>query len=185
MQIECAHCGKAADKPASAVNRARRDGLNIYCSRACSGLARRKWKSQAQRKVEKAEYDRGYRAKNHARRAAQKAEYHQRTYDPQKQREYNQSRMRPHIEYCRRPEYREKKRAYDRHYRAEKHYGPLAECFLLTLDIRDECLAQQSDYEIRRSKGTFGKSQQRKRDYERLDRKEPEIGPMGNSQLRA
>lgn len=180
VEIVCGHCGKVAVKTASAANRARRDGLAIYCSRECSGLGRRKGKSLEQRKAEKAAYDRHYREKNRDARAAQKAAYHKRTYDPAKQRAYNQSRMSLHVEYCRRPEYRAAKKTYDRQYRARKFYGDFADCFLLVMDIREECLSQQSDYEIRLAKGGVAKTQQRRRDYDRLNREGTEIGALGN-----
>lgn len=180
VEIECRHCGKVATKPASAVNRARRDGLSIYCSRECSGLGRRKGKSVEQRKAEKSAYDAIRRVALADRIKAEKAAYHKRTYDPEKQRAYNQARMAQHVEYCRRPEYRAAKKAYDRQYRARKFYGDFADCFLLVMDIRDECLAQQTDYEIRFAKGGVAKTQQRRRNYDRLNREGAEIGALGN-----
>lgn len=183
MQIACSHCGKTAEKSAGAVNRARKAGLAIYCNRACSGLGRRKHKSKAQKVEEKRLYDMEYRRKNRAMLKAKKAEYFQATYDPEVARIERRKRAAFHAEYCRRPEYREWKREYDRRYRAEKEYGEFADCFLLVMDIRAECLSQQSDYEIRLAKGRVALTQQRKRDYARTLRKEPEIGPLGNLEL--
>lgn len=181
MQFTCAYCGKIADKSAGAVNRARNAGMNLYCNRVCSGLGRRRApKSVEQRKAEKRDYDAARRVALAAEIKAEKAAYHKRTYDPAKQREYNQRRMPHHVEYCRRPEYREWKREYDRRYRANKEYGEFADCFLLVMDIRAECLSQMTDYEIRYAKGGVAKTQQRRRDYEQLNREEPEIGALGD-----
>lgn len=184
VAIECGHCGKVAMKASSAVNRARRDGMTIYCSRECSGLGRRKGKTAAQIKAEKKAYDAARRIALADQIKAAKAAYHKRTYDPAKAAEYRKQRMPSHIEYCRRPEYREWKKGYDRQYRAQKHYGDYADCFLLVMDIRDECLAQQTDYEIRFAKGGVAKTQQRRREYDRLNRESTEIGVMGNLEFR-
>lgn len=186
MQIECAHCGKVADKAAGAVNRARKSGSPLYCDRFCAGLARRKArKTSAQKKAEKAAYDAKYRAKNRAALKAKKAAYYAANHDREKEREYRQKRMPKHVEYCRRPEYRVKKKAYDHVYRAKKDYGPMWEIQLLTLDIRNAVLERQTDYEIRLAKGTLGKSQKRKRDYDQNHRTSPvgqvpQVGPVVN-----
>lgn len=180
MLFSCPQCRCYGDKPASALNRAARRGVPIYCGRECAGIARRKpAKSLEQRKAEKSAYDAQRRINIADRLRAEKRAYHIRTYNPAKAAIERRNRMPKHVEYCRRPEYRQWKREYDRQYRA-REYGEFADCYLLVLDIRNECLSQQSDYEIRMSKGTFGKWQQRRRDYDRLDREEPEIGPMGN-----
>ena len=93
MKYKCAHCGKAADKAAGHVNRARAAGLNLYCNRRCSGLGRRSGKTKAQKREEKRLYDIVYRAKNREKRKAQKREYHERTYDPVKAAAYRKTRM--------------------------------------------------------------------------------------------
>jgi hypothetical protein len=166
------------------VNRSRRIGAPLFCDRLCSGLGRRSGKSVERRRTEKAAYDAQRRLDLADELKASKREYHKRTYDPVKAAAERKKRLPQHIEYCRRPEYRAWKRGYDRQYRAEKEYGEFSECFLLTQDIRAECLRQMSDYEIRMAKGTFGKSQQRKRSHERSQCKEPQVGPVGNLELR-
>lgn len=182
MQFTCHHCGATASRPSGAVNRARRKGLNLYCSKRCSGLARRKNRSDAEKRAAKAVYDAEYRRKNAERLRAEKAAYYQRTRDPVKEAEVRKARMAQHVEYCRRPEYVEWKREYDRQYRAKKQYGEFAECFLLAQDIRQECLSQASDYEIRLTAGTLNKSIKRKRDYERTHGNRAEIGALGNAE---
>lgn len=180
MKYDCAHCGGEADRPTGHVNRAIKSGNSLYCSRECSGLGRRKGKTKEDRVAEKRAYDMEYRARNLDTIKAKKAAYYQRTHDPIREAEIRKERMPRHIEYCRRPEYREWKKTYDRQYRAVKHYGDYAECFLLVMDIREECLSRMSDYEIRLSNGTLNKSTQRKRDNERSYSNSPEIGPLGN-----
>ena len=182
ITITCPQCGSTATKAAGSVNRSRAKGAPVYCGKECAGIARRKPPvPDSERKALKAEYDREYRSKNKAILKAKKADYFRRTYDPVKAAAHRQTRMAAHVEYCRRPEYRAKKREYDRRHRAEKFYGEWAECFLLTQDIRNECLEQASDYEIRLAAGTLSKSQQRKRDYDRTHSNQPETGPLGNA----
>lgn len=180
MKFICAHCGEEAEKPSGHVNRSRAQGMRIFCSKVCSGLARRKEKTAEQRKEEKRLYDIQYRARDVEERKRRKAEYYRRTKDRVKEAETRKRRMPQHVEYCRRPEYRQWKKSYDRQYRAHKHYGDFADCFLLVMEIRDECLSRMTDYEIRLEKGTLNKSLQRKRDYERTLRNSPEVGPLGN-----
>lgn len=185
MKIKCAFCGHKSDKATSAVNRAARERRPLYCNRLCAGAAKRKHKTTEQKKSEKSAYDAQRRIDLADQIKAKKAAYHKRTYDKEKARKERKAKMHRHIEYCRRPEYREWKSAYDREYRAKKCYGPMWEAFLLALDIRNEVLSQMSDYEIRLSKGTINKRLQRKREYEqaRSDRphgQEPQVGPLGN-----
>lgn len=180
IRFNCAQCGELAERPSSHVNRARSQGNNLYCSRACSGLGRRDGKTAEQRKEAKRLYDIEYRARDPKKRKLAKAEYYQRTKDRAKEAEIRRRRAPQHAEYCRRPEYRAWKKKYDRRYRAEKHYGDFADCLLLVMDIRDECLSRMTDYEIRLEKGTLNKSLQRKRNDERFIRNSPEIGPLGD-----
>ena len=180
MQFECRHCGETRDRPTGEVNRARRRGLPLYCDKTCSGLARRKERTDAEKREAKRLYDMAYRAENLAMLKAKKAEHFRQTYDPAKARVERKKRAAIHAEYCRRPQYREWKRDYDRRYRAEKEYGEFAECFLLILDIRSECLSRMSDYEIRYSKGRVAMSQQRRRNDARTHSQEPQVGPLGH-----
>lgn len=180
MKIICHQCGLQTEKRTGEVNRALNAGLKLFCSKVCFGLSRRNGKTAKQKKAEKAAYDQEYRKRDPEALKAKKAAYYQRTHDPIREAEIRKGRMPRHIEYCRRPEYREWKKTYDRQYRAVKHYGDYAECFLLVMDIREECLSRMSDYEIRLSNGTLNKSTQRKRDNERSYSNSPEIGPLGN-----
>jgi len=62
--FNCAQCGGEASQPNSAVNRARKCGYSLSCSKACSALSRRKDKPKAQRVAEKRIYDMAYREQN-------------------------------------------------------------------------------------------------------------------------
>ena len=58
-EIICDNCGKSSLKEAGGVNRTIRNGGNLYCSRKCTGIARRTTKEE---KIEgKRLYDLEYR----------------------------------------------------------------------------------------------------------------------------
>ena len=175
----CPQCGEEFWRRQGEFNRADRAGLKVYCGRECAGFGRRKNKTAAEKLVEKAKYDADRRERMADILKAEKAEHHRRTYDPAKAAIVRKARMPKHVEYCRRPEYKAKKQAYDVQRRAAE-FGEFAECYLLMLTIRDECLKIQTDYEIRQSAGTLCKTTKRRRDYERSFGNKPEIGALGN-----
>jgi hypothetical protein len=116
-----------------------------------------------QKKAEKAAYDLARRTGPlRDRILAEKREYHQQTYDSSAAAAYRQARMPYHVEYCRRPAYRKKKRVYDRKYRAAE-YGEFAEAYLLAVDINHEIKERSTRYEIYQENGTAAKTQRRKR----------------------
>ena len=179
----CPQCGCAFKADASRANRAARIGSPLHCGKVCAGVARRKGKTTDQKRAEKAAYDAAYRAKNAEMLRVKKARYHEETYDPQQAAIARKRRMPWHVEYCRRPEYREKKQVYDQKHRAEKTYGDFAECFLLVMKIRGECLEQSTDYDIRQSGGTLNKKLKRRMDYDRTHSNKLEIGSLGNASI--
>ena len=164
MKFQCAHCGKTAERPAGSVNRSRAAGMSLFCGRRCFGLdkTRRLRKSKAQCVEAKRLYDAEYRRKNLAEIKAKKAAHFKRTYDPAKARIDRKKTMRRHVEYCRRPEYKQWKREYDRHLRASE-YGSFAEAYMLVLDLNREIKERMTSYEIKRQNGTFGNAQARRR----------------------
>lgn len=164
MRIICPHCDKKVEKPTSAVNRARLAGAPIYCGRKCAGKGRRTHKTKVQKRAEKSAYDAVYRAKNLKLIKASKALYFKKTYDPVKAAKERKKNMSRHVEYCRRPEYRSYKRAYDSRYRANKDYGPFADSFLILLDIDKEVNSRMSDYDVRIANGTINKKLTRRRE---------------------
>ena len=187
-EIVCDYCDKTKMKRVADVNRAIKKGAKLYCDRKCAGLARRKNLSDAEKKDQKAVYDANYRRINRDKLRAKKAEWFQRNYDPAKAREDRAQRKRenPEQEAKRRRHmasegYKRHKKSYDRRYRAHKKYGPeWGDCMVLALDIRDECLTQLSDADIRSQAGTSNKMKKRRRDYERLNSNKPEIGALGH-----
>lgn len=170
--VRCTHCNELSFKPVRDVNRAEAKGAPLYCDRTCAGAARRSNKTLAQKRADKAEYDRARRAALGERLLAKKrAAYHAEVKaNPEKVRERERrnraKRKNAHAEYCRRPEYREWKQSYDRRYRADRIYGPFAQAFLTLRDLETELAGRASKYERYSENGTLNKCQRRKRDYE-------------------
>lgn len=121
-----------------------------------------------------------YREENLETLKTKKSRYFKETYDPKKAAIERKARMAYHVEYCQSPDYKAWKAEYDKGYRAKKEYGEFWECFLLSLEIRNETLERMSDYEIRLGKGTLGRTQKSKRDHARTQRSKLEIGPLGD-----
>jgi hypothetical protein len=175
VKITCGHCGKRSEKRACDVARARKAGLNIYCNRRCAGLARRCGKTKAQRAVEKAAYDRKYRAKNLAAIKAKKSIYFKKTYDPVAAAVVRKRNMPRHIAYCRRPEYRAWKTVYDKQHRAKKFFGAFAEVAMLTNDLNRAIKERMTNAEIRWQNKTANKTQFR--DWESKGEKRTDARP--------
>lgn len=170
MKHKCNYCGKTVKQPVSAINRAIKNGLSIYCDRVCSGYGRRTNKSEAQKKEEKRLYDMLYRDKNKEMLKEKKAKYFQDTYDPIKAAKERKKNMKRHVEYCRNPEYKSYKKKYDRLYRAKKEYGEeWGEVMNALLFLDDEVKSRSTRHEIYYTNGVAIKKQQRRRDYERLN----------------
>lgn len=160
----CQHCNKRFERATGALNRAKRAGAPLYCGMKCSGLGRRINKSKAQKRKEKAAYDRTrrqelrdeIRSKKRAAYLANHAEI------LAKMTEYRKIRMPAHVEYCRRPEYKEKKVEYDKKYRAAE-YGEFAETYMLLLDLEKEIRSRATNYERRVANGYYTRSAQARR----------------------
>lgn len=158
----CAWCGKAFEIERGQFNRAKKVGQgDLYCNRKHSGLGRRKHKTKAQKKEEKRIYDEAYRIENRAKLKAQKAEWFRQTYDPAAAAIERKKNMPRHVEYCRRPEYREKKKAYDQTHLAQKKYGDFWECAILAQQIRP--LLKGAKYEKRIENGYYREASKRAR----------------------
>ncbi len=165
--IICANCNRPSWKHSGSVNRSKRIGTPLYCGATCAGIARRQGKSIAQRKAEKAVYDTAYRETNFARLKSEKAAWLKRTYDAEKNKVRVKLRMPQHLEYCRRPEYREQKSRYDRAYRMQKHYGQWWQASMILLDLQAEIASRITRYEIAQQNGLLNKSTNRRREYDR------------------
>lgn len=140
-------------------------GLSLYCNRVCAGIGRRSNKTPDQLKKEKAAYDKLHRKKEHVK--AKKAEYFKKDYkaNPDKYKKERQRRMAAHVEYCRRPEYKEYKKQYDKKYRAIERYGEYADAFLITEEIFSLIPNRE---ELKYEQGVRNKSQIRKRKWKTL-----------------
>lgn len=110
----CYWCGKPVWKEAGAINRAKKEGMNLFCNKRCFGMDRRKNKSKDQKVSEKRIYDQRYRAKNIAIIKARKAAYYAANHDREKEAAWRKANMRKHIEYCRTPRYKKWKLEYDK-----------------------------------------------------------------------
>ena len=110
-------------------------------------------------------YDLKYRAKNLARIKSEKRAYFKKVYaeNPEKFRAIRQARMSKHVEYCRSPEYRKKKRHYDQAYRNKKMYGEFWEAGVLLTKLDNFIETKMSNYEIRLKNKTLNKAIQRSR----------------------
>lgn len=173
--IRCPHCKKQKPREVGAINRARNDGYAIYCSRRCSGLARRTKKPPKRiRKALKAAYDARRRVELRDEIRAEKAEYHQRTYDPVKARRVRRKRREWHTEYCRRyyadPKRRAAKVRYDERRRAELLFGRTywADCHRLLVRLQNEIRRREPRwYERAKARGYYENlrtTKERKRD---------------------
>jgi len=160
MKIICPQCQKEAELKIGAVNYALKKGRNIYCSRDCSSEARRK--TIEEKKAVKAEYDRKHRENNRERLKKEKADYFKRTYDPVAAAIARKKRMPYHVEFCRKPEQKAKKKIYDRIHRAKKQYGEYWESALIVAEL-DEII---DDKEVRQDNNLHNKSQKRKRTWQ-------------------
>lgn len=167
VAIVCAYCGKGALKESGGVNRAIRIGASLYCDRECSGKGRRIFRTDSEKRAEKAAYDAEYRERNRAILKAKKAAYYASHADREKERAVRKKRMPQHVEYCRQPEYRKWKAQYDRKYLARKRYGDFGQAAIVLRVLEAEISSRASRIEISRTNGTLNKHQNRRRDYER------------------
>lgn len=147
-RILCPACGKKSWRENGAINRARKQGVPIYCNRKCAAIARQKDNPKSPRnpnyKAMKAEYDREYRRKNRAILKAKHADYHKRTYDPVKAAVKRKERMPLHVEYCRQPKYKAYKKEYDKKIRAAA-FGEYADAYKTLLVLLKEIKQQEPD----------------------------------------
>jgi hypothetical protein len=161
VKIKCPYCQEPAKKELGDVNRAKKIGVPIYCSRKCSGLARRTGETEEQKKMIKYFYDRLIYLSDDGTLKKKKQAYFKRDYaaNPDKYRKERKRRQPAHNEYCRRPEYRSKKKVYDQQYRDAKNYGAYAEAATALRELANIVDNRQAKSEQK----IFNKSQKRKR----------------------
>ena len=158
--FRCDHCGEPNTKTATAVRRSIRISAGLYCNLVCAGLARRDTRTEAEKKEALRLYGIEYRKKNRDRRNKQKAEYFQRTYDPEKARIERAKNMDRHVAYLREyykdPEKKAAKVQYDRERRAKKSAGDFWESWIILVELEKEIRKHfPSSYERRKARGYY------------------------------
>lgn len=158
-RYRCDHCGGHFLRILSQLYRGKT--RRKFCSHACFGADKheRMFKPRAQKKAEKAKYDREYRRKNHARIKQNKRDYFARTYDPAAAAIARKPHAKRHAEYCRRyytdPKRKAAKKAYDLDRRATV-FGPYAGAYKVLLLLRQRVLEQLPDkYERLKAMGYY------------------------------
>jgi|SRR6478735_1497564 len=173
MKAICAYCGNEFEKSAGHLNRAIKQGLNVYCNKKCSGLGRRTNETEGEKKVYKQWYDLFIRA------SRSEDEYWEHRLlgalifhmdyatNPEKYRMRRKEKQKAHNAYCRQPEYKVYKKKYDEQYRAKKDYGEYWECAILLKNLDSEI-----DYrESKRQNKIYNKStSKRKRKWQNQEK---------------
>ncbi|MDE2104458.1 MAG: hypothetical protein KGL39_44900 [Patescibacteria group bacterium] len=113
VRAKCSYCGRFFSIERGALRRAQKAGYSVYCTREHAGLGRRTNRTLVEKKAIKADYDKEYRRRNAKILKKKKAAYFARTYDPVHAAIERKKRMPSHVEYCRQPAYKAKKRLYD------------------------------------------------------------------------
>ncbi len=110
--------------------------------------------AESVRRFRKRLYDMDYRERNAKRIKKKKAAHFQATYDPSEAAKKRKERMPYHVEYCRRPEYVEKKHAYDMRHRYQKLYGEFWEAMQIVAKIQKKvCQLIPDKYERTKMRG--------------------------------
>lgn len=122
----CPHCNESFTMEASQYNhrlknKPKKGPPKIYCSKTCSGLARRT--SKAEKIEAKRLYDIEYREKNKESLKKKNQEYNSSPAGRAMQKRARDKKKDYHLEYCRTPEYRAWKREYDQKRVFIKMYG--------------------------------------------------------------
>lgn len=158
LTLRCERCRKPFKRARSQhVHRIKRGIAAAFCSRTCSGMARRT--SHAEKKKRKADYDACYRTKHARRLKRQKKEHFARTYDPDAARVERKKRAHEHADYIRRyyadPKHKSVKVAYDLDRRAAA-FGPYADAYKLLIVLNRELLKRAPDkYERAKARGYY------------------------------
>lgn len=158
MKRKCPQCRKWFRADTGAANRADGRGMNLYCGRLCSGLARRVSRSTDEKKALKSAYDRQRRAELGETLRKAKMDSYYANHDANKAKaavlrktpEYKAK----HLAYLQTPEYRGKKKDYDEELR-KAEYGDFGETWRLLLELEKEIRSRQSSYERRKARGYY------------------------------
>lgn len=157
--MRCHYCNEKLHKSTACINRAKREGRNLYCNRTCFGLDHRKEKTEEEKKEHKRLYDIEYRKKNEARLKVNKYEWNKKDYvaNPDKYKEIRKNKYEKHLQYLSTPEYKAYKKQYDSKHRAKSKYGEFWECAIMLDQLRLEVDNRQAVFD----KGTCNKRQKR------------------------
>lgn len=164
------------------ITRANKIGAPLYCNRTCAGLGRRSSETEAEKKAVKAWYDlfiRESRTERELRKDKKRRhEYFKKDYaaNPEKHRQRRKKRQEQHNEYCRQPEYKKYKTAYDKQYQAKRNYGKYWEAFIALRNLQGVVDNRQAKADQK----IFNKQQKRKRNAKKyIKRQELEKCSMG------
>lgn len=154
-------------------NRAMKANAKTYCGKACFYLDRKgTGKPAEQKKKEKAEYDRIYRASSPTLKQ-RRAAWFKKDYEanPEKYRNVRQSRYAEHLKYIQSDKYKAWKSEYDKKYLAKKQFGVYWESALLLNELEEFLLNKRPDG-IKFQMGITNKTQKRKRLWQRQKRQQ-------------
>lgn len=168
VKIKCCQCGKSVKRYVGYVNRAKKDGLKMFCGKKCFGLSRRDGKTKEQKKAEKAKYDKEFRYYHREEIKQRKAAAFKKDYaaNPEKYRKERRRRYKDHLKYIQTPEYKKWKKEYDVKYLAKKDFGIYWESAILLKELEDHLLKIRPDG-IKFQMGITNKTQKRKRLWQR------------------
>ena len=167
VKVKCQYCGKVFEKYIGYYNRAKEIGAPLYCDKKCAGFGRRK--TIEEKKRLKQEYDQKRMDRHQLWFLLWRAFEFRVVYEenPEKYRKERQRRMKAHIEYCRNPEYRKKKKVYDQQRRAKIQYGDYSEAAIALYQLAsivDNRKAKRDQDNINKSKKRrrYGKTYSKK-----------------------
>lgn len=161
MKIICPHCKHESERKTGYVNRAKKLGVPIYCTKKCSALARMIFRTDEEKKRIKSEYDKKHRKEYSAELKKKKAIAFQIDYknNPEKYRLERIKRKEEHKKYIQTPKYKKWKKEYDHEYKMKLKYGEFWECGSVLVKLNEELDSR----EIKINLGIINKSQKRKR----------------------
>jgi hypothetical protein len=166
MKVTCEYCGVDIEKATGHVNRARKLGMGLFCDRVCFGLHKRVDRTDEEKKKIKYEYDKKRRAElKDILKQKQKA-YNESPAGRAMQKRHREKRKEFHKEYIKSDRYRAWKKNYDEKYHAKKNYGEFFEAAIVLKRIEEVILPEKQESKIQ--KGTYNKSQKRKRQWNSL-----------------
>ncbi|TSE11262.1 hypothetical protein [Aquimarina algiphila] len=138
--MNCNHCGKKVNKTQGAINRALREGKPMFCNKQCHWESRRF--TTEKKKAIKREYDKEYRKKNFERIKKRNQQYNKTEEGRATQKRNRENRKDKHLEYCRKPDQKEKtkKRDFERYH--QRNHG------LDVFDRKKRCLVCEKEKSI-------------------------------------